>query len=63
MSDAPNEPNYVIEFRPQPSAVPAPLRIRRLLKYALRSLGLKCISLQEKPKPDPSSLNPVRKSS
>jgi hypothetical protein len=30
-----------------PSSVPAANRIRRLLKFALRGLGLKCVALDE----------------
>ena len=35
----------VIVFKPLPDTVPANVRIRRLLKYALRAMRLKCVSI------------------
>jgi hypothetical protein len=43
------QPNFRVEFRAQPSEVPAIVRIRRLLKYAGRVLGLVCVDLAEIP--------------
>jgi hypothetical protein len=43
------QPIYRLEFRPKKSPVPAVVRIRRLLKYAGRVLGLTCIDLAEVP--------------
>jgi hypothetical protein len=40
-----DEPDWVIQLRPLGSAAPAEVRIRRLLKLALRGLGLRCVSM------------------
>jgi len=42
---------YVLTFRPRPSAVPAPVRLRAVLKYALRVQGLVCVAAEELPSP------------
>jgi len=34
-----------ITFRPEPSTIPSEIRVRKLLKVARRSLGLKCVSI------------------
>jgi len=34
-----------ITFRPEPSTIPSEIRVRRLLKVARRSLGLRCVSI------------------
>ena len=38
----PNRERFVITLELLPSTVPTPIRLKRLLKYALRCLGLKC---------------------
>jgi hypothetical protein len=40
---------YVIHLRPLPSDVPEALRIRRLLKTALRVHRLRCVDIRELP--------------
>ncbi len=47
MADPPT--TYTLVFRPLPSDVPAILRVRRLLKHALRSLDLRCVSASDVP--------------
>jgi hypothetical protein len=44
-------PSYVITFRPEPG-IDGPRAVRALLKFALRTLGLRCIRLVEEPKGD-----------
>jgi hypothetical protein len=39
---------YVLTLVARKSAIPAEVRMRRLLKFALRSLALRCISLEKK---------------
>ncbi len=39
--------DYVLEIRALPSDVPAVVRLRRLLKYALRGLDLRCVRATE----------------
>jgi hypothetical protein len=41
--------NYVLIIRPEPDDVPAEIRLRRFLKMALRSHGLRCIDVREAP--------------
>lgn len=36
---------WALVFEPLDDAVPAPVRVRRLLKYALRGLRLKCVNM------------------
>jgi hypothetical protein len=44
----PPEPDlWVLTFRPEVNDVPPPIRIRRLLKYAGRVLGLKCVEVRD----------------
>ena len=40
---------WVLTFRPLADAIPSELRIRRLLKFALRSLKLRCVRLGQPP--------------
>ena len=40
MSD---RPTYQLDFEALPDPVPAVLRLRRLLKYALRAAGFRCV--------------------
>jgi hypothetical protein len=42
-------PEYLIKLRPTPSDIPAEIRLRRLLKIALRSCQLRCTSVSETP--------------
>ena len=41
------QPEYILRFRALPDAVPSIIRLRRLLKMALRVFRLRCISLEE----------------
>jgi hypothetical protein len=41
------ERDYLLRLRPERSAEPAPVRLRKLLKIALRALGLRCVHLKE----------------
>jgi hypothetical protein len=45
----PPDPDIGLVFRPlpDPEGVPVAVRVRRLLKYALRALRLKCVRLGE----------------
>jgi hypothetical protein len=38
-----------LRFRSLPSDIPAPVRLRRLLKAALRSFGFKCLAVETPP--------------
>ena len=38
---------YLITFEASPAAVPAIVRVRKLLKFASRALGLRCVRLVE----------------
>ena len=40
-----NPDRWTLTFEPLPHDVPATVRIRHLLKYALRTLRLKCVSV------------------
>lgn len=40
-------PRYHLTLEAQPEAVPAVIRLRRLLKVALRGFGLKCVAVAE----------------
>jgi hypothetical protein len=42
-------PRYLLTVEAQPGPVPAPVRLRRMLKYALRVCGLRCLSAEEMP--------------
>jgi hypothetical protein len=42
-----NPNTYTITLEPLPEGPPAEIRIRRLLKIALRMLGLKCVNVTE----------------
>lgn len=51
---APNAAPIIVEFAPVPDVnlwhgVPVPVRVRRLLKFALRVCGLRCIAVREFP--------------
>jgi hypothetical protein len=45
-----DEREWRLIFLPLPDDVPAAIRIRRLLKTALRQLRLKCVRLEPSPK-------------
>ncbi len=49
MSDLSKPGDYQLTLRPLRSEVPAINRLRRLLKMALRSCDLRCISVAEVP--------------
>lgn len=38
---------YRLTLRSEPSSVPSPVRLRRLLKYLLRGFGFRCESVSE----------------
>jgi hypothetical protein len=40
-------PEYHLVLRPEPSAVPPDVRLRKLLKFARRAFGLRCTSCIE----------------
>jgi hypothetical protein len=40
---------YTLTFRPLPDEAPAAIRVRRLLKHALRALRLKCVRIVDLP--------------
>jgi hypothetical protein len=46
---SPDASEWVLTFRPLADAIPSELRIRRLLKFALRSLKLRCVRLGQPP--------------
>jgi len=41
-----------LTLRPMPSAIPVPIRLRALLKYALRGLSLRCVAVSGLPDGD-----------
>lgn len=43
----PTKTRYAIELRPEPGDVPGIVRLRRLLKSALRGYGLRCVAVRE----------------
>ena len=44
----PNPPTFEITFRAEAGdSIPAIIRLRRLLKVALRSFGLRCVTIRE----------------
>jgi hypothetical protein len=53
----PQSDTYTLTFRPLPDEAPAAIRVRRLLKHALRALRLKCVRIVDLP-PDPSATQP-----
>ena len=51
---------YRLTFKAQSSDVPPEVRLRRLLKYALRVCGLKCVSVEDVPaSPGPAREPPI----
>ena len=52
----PQQPNYRLTLRVVPGhAGPPIVRLRRLLKAALRAYGLRCVQLEELPAPGPAA--------
>jgi hypothetical protein len=51
----PDQPEELIHLtlRGKPDGFPLALRVRRLLKYAARALGLSCVAVDWKPAPTP----------
>jgi hypothetical protein len=49
----PRDPDIRITLRPKPDAVPSNIRLRRLLKLALRAFGLVCVDVREVPAETP----------
>jgi len=45
--DAHSPDVWVLTFKPTGDGPPTEIRIRRLLKHALRSVGLRCVRLGE----------------
>ncbi len=43
----PPAPDYRLTFRPLRSGAPVWARLRHLLKFALRSLGLRCVRVEK----------------
>jgi hypothetical protein len=43
------DPQYHLVLRPLPSAYPAITRLRRALKFLLRTFGLECVQVEEVP--------------
>jgi hypothetical protein len=41
-----NHERWILEFEPAPSSVPVTVRVRSLLKVALRSFGLRCVHVE-----------------
>jgi hypothetical protein len=44
---AQDAPDYQITLRPEPGPVPAIVRLRKFLKAALRTYGLRCVDMAE----------------
>jgi hypothetical protein len=42
-----DRPTYTVTLQAMVSSVPAPVRLRRLLKIAYRALALKCTAVRE----------------
>jgi hypothetical protein len=49
------KPRYRLELEAQSNDVPAAVRLRGLLKYALRVCGLRAVSVEEVPTDRPAS--------
>jgi hypothetical protein len=49
-----DEQTYLIELKVLHDSVPGPVRLKRLLKLALRSFGLRCLNAQELPSTCPT---------
>ncbi len=47
MTPSESEPDVRLTLRPLPDEVPTDIRLRRLLKYALRALGLRCVKIED----------------
>jgi hypothetical protein len=44
-----DRPRYLLEFVPMPSGIPPAVRLKRLLKLALRACELRCVRHEELP--------------
>jgi hypothetical protein len=44
-----SEPRFRLTLRSEPSSVPTPVRLRKLLKHELRWLRFRCEALEELP--------------
>jgi hypothetical protein len=53
---------YRLTLRPLPGPVPPHIRLRQLLKRALRSCGLRCTTLEELPDATPPEPAPAAES-
>ena len=47
MRRQPKQPEFLLRFRGLPGEPPPAIRLRRLLKFALRSCGLRCVTAEE----------------
>lgn len=47
------QPDFRLTLRPTPGDVPAAVRLRAVLKYALRACGLRCVRVEEVPRDGP----------
>jgi hypothetical protein len=50
---------FVITLRARPAPIPAAIRVRHLLKFALRSLDLRCVDIRPaiEPTDKPNTVN------
>jgi hypothetical protein len=53
--EQPPRQRFAIILEVLPGAVPAPIRLRSLLKTGLRILGLKCLEIHEVTAPNPAA--------
>ncbi|MBV9126337.1 MAG: hypothetical protein JO112_23560 [Planctomycetes bacterium] len=60
MADRSQEPEYLVRLKALPGPVPGPIRLRKFLKAALRSFGLKCLDVSEVPPPGEPEEPPTR---
>ena len=56
----PSQPDFRLVLRPRPGGPPPIIRLRRLLKAALRAFGLRCLRVEEIRPDDPASKPPSR---
>jgi hypothetical protein len=55
--------HWTIHLRPEPSDVPVEIRVRRLLKLALRRFALRCTDVREIEPTAPDSAPPLTENS
>ena len=53
MSKSNDNPKFALTLQSVPGDVPAIIRLRKFLKMALRSYGLRCTEIREIPEPEP----------